>query len=59
MKKQKTKYIARDYQTLSLFLILGVLTIGFVIGMRWFFLAPGAGPAAMDVTPVQEMGASR
>jgi hypothetical protein len=37
-----------DYETLSLFVILGVLTLAFVMGVRWVLFAP-----TQDILPAR------
>lgn len=62
MKPEKTKTNTGDFQTLSIFLILGVLTIGFVLGLRWVFLAPGMRPLTplvQQVAPIDSVSASK
>lgn len=59
MKPEKTKSNNGDFQTLSIFLILGVLTIAFVLGLRWVFLAPGMRPVAQQIAPAESVSASK
>ena len=40
MKPNPKKTTKTDYQTISLFLILGLLTMVFVFGLRWVLLTP-------------------
>lgn len=48
----------RDYQTLNIFVILGILTMMLVLGMRLVLFAPSAKPPALS-SPISEEAAQK
>lgn len=50
---QKTKIKKIELQTLSLFVLLGLLTLFFVLGVRWMLFAPEMARNLEDRTQIK------